>query len=221
MSLSNGSRVVTIEGLIGCGKSVLVQSLRDSPAIFERFDDVVVFAEPIKPHTLHAYLDNQKKYAFSFQTNVALKRLFIVTEAKRLAHERPRCLVLIDRGIGGDQAFALAQLRLGFFGEEEYSLYREEIGADDGTLEALAAEPGFLTVYARCAPLTSWERTKKRANRDETKTYDEKYMKTIFDAHEEILKQNAVVVDWDADKEIVNGKLTEADVRSFIEAIEL
>lgn len=214
---ANGSEVHVIEGLISSGKSTLIRSLQKSAVTKEFFDEVVVFDEPIKRRTLNAYLADQPRYAFSFQTNVALKRVHMYKEAERMALERPRRLVLIDRGLDGDQAFALAQLRLEWIKPEDYSLYQEEIGVDDGSFEKAQQNPGFRVVYLRCDPRTSWKRTLKRGIVEETATYDENYMSTVFAAHEEMLgdKPHVTTLDWEQDRSVVGGILDESDVRAY------
>lgn len=217
-SFANGSEVHVIEALISAGKTTLIRSLKNSTAVKEHFDEVVVFDEPIKPRTLNAYLADQHRYAFSFQTNVALKRVHMYKEAKRLALEKPRRLILIDRGLDGDQAFALAQLRLKFIDEADYSLYQEEIGVDDGSLKQLQDEPGFRVVYLRCEPRTSWARTLKRGIVEETATYDEEYMETVFAAHEEMMAVNPSVtwLDWNKDRTVTGDMLDESEVRAYL-----
>lgn len=217
-TLPNGSQIRIIEGLISSGKSTLIRSLETSPAVREFFDDVVAFSEPIKQRTFEAYLSDQRRYAYSFQTNTALKRIQMRKDAKRVALEKPRRLVLIDRGLDGDQAFALSQLRLGLMDQADFSLYQEEIGVDDGSLEQLQEEPGFRVVYLKCSPLTSWARTLKRGNVSETATYDENYMETLFEAHEEMMEKNPLVLvkDWDEPRAVINGVLSDAEVRAYL-----
>lgn len=213
----NGSEVHVIEGLISSGKSTLIRSLQKSAVTKEFFDEVIVFDEPIKKRTLDAYLDDQTRYSFSFQTNTAIKRGHIFKEALRIASAKPRILVLIDRGLDGDQAFALAQLRLEYMTPEDYSLYQEEIGVDDGSLEKMQSQPGFRVVYLRCEPRTSWKRTLKRGIVKETATYDENYMSTVHAAHEEMLadKPHVTTLDWEQDRSVVGGILDESDVRAY------
>jgi thymidylate kinase len=125
-----------------------------------------------------------------------------------MAAENQRCLVLIDRGMGGNQAFAQVQKDMGFFTERDYELYREEIGVFDGSLDALLRDRTFKVVYLRCQPETAFARMRKRGNSEEVERYTKRYFKALFDAHEKFLHFREMdIVEWDDDALVDDGTL--------------
>jgi thymidylate kinase len=140
--------------------------------------------------------------------NTALKRIYGNRQAKQLALEKPRRLVVVDRGLDGDRAFAEMQFKAGLFDAQQKAIYDEEIGVDDGSALAWRSEPGFCTVYLRCTPETAWRRVLMRNIPGEVASYSLKYLENLYDSHEFILAEdNVVVIDWDNDLDLVNGRL--------------
>lgn len=222
-SFANGSRIVVVEGLVGVGKTTFIKSARLYAVQSGAFDRVLVVGEPIKPRLLSAYLRDeasQRHYALLFQHNIAIKLKALYERAKKQAAETARCLVLIDRGMAGNQSFAKVQLDMGFFSDEDYELYREEIGDYDGTLAALRADKAFNVIYLRCQPETAFARMQKRGFDEEVKRYDAKYFRALFEAHEEfVLRELPTVVEWDDDEVIENGTLCERAVQTVLQAV--
>jgi len=211
--LGNKSVVLVIEGMIGVGKSTAVETLlRDAKSV-SHFEEVIVLPEPIKKEVLDDYIrdmkdGNRKMRAWSFQMTTAVKRLHDYDKARRLARAKPNRLVVIDRGLFGNEAFARMQCKRGHFDEVDLHLYEVEIGVHDGSLERLRDDPIFQTVYLRATPETAWRRTLARGDKEEVGGYDLQYMQDLFDAHEEVLKgQNVVTLNWENDEAVENGKI--------------
>lgn len=96
-------KVCIIEGLISAGKST-------ASAELEKFVTKLgipckFFPEPLIPELLALFLSDQKKYAFSFQLTMLVKRQAIYREAFEYAKQGYFCI--IDRSIHGDFCFAL------------------------------------------------------------------------------------------------------------------
>jgi len=208
------SVVVVIEGLIGAGKTTAVESLIAEAENSGLFSEVIKLSEPIKKKVLDDYIKdmktgNRKHRAWSFQMNTAVKRLHDYERAKRLALEKPRRLIIIDRGLYGNEAFARMQCKRGAFDANDLELYNEEIGVNDGTLAALQNDPIYKVFYLRCTPETAWRRTLARGDKEEVGGYDLQYMRDLFEAHEQLLMRNAniTLVDWESDQFVENGKI--------------
>lgn len=192
--------VITIEGLIGIGKTTLgeafVQYL-NKQGFQARF-----FPEYVNPYFLGKYIANMSRYSFSFQLFMLEKRLQIYKEAQAFANTGG--IALIDRSLNGDYTFAWMQWRKGFFTEEEWEIYRALL-----TKEPIS-EP-HLTLYLTCDPETSLCRIARRGNEDEIKGYQLAYMKELDQAYQvhmrEIVKHPVLKLDWNENKELTETVL--------------
>lgn len=219
---SRPSRIVVVEGLIGAGKSSLIEivraTLQETPG---EYAQVIVYKEPIAPKMLSAYLADQKKYALVFQHNILFKQLNIYWAAKAIATAHPGTLILIDRGIDGNRAFAKMQYESNLFTETDYQLYLEETGATDGSVDELTSNELFKTIYLRCEPQTAFERMKKRGVEGEVKCYTLEYFESLHRMHEEFMKRPGVhTIDWDNEKCIDDPETRDAMVRQLLEVIK-
>jgi deoxyadenosine/deoxycytidine kinase len=207
------SVVVVLEGLIGAGKTTAVESLISLAKESGQFDEVIKIPEPIKKKVLDDYIKdmktgNKKLRAWSFQMNTAVKRLHDYERAKSLALEKPRRLVIIDRGLYGNEAFARMQCKRGAFDGQDLLLYNEEIGVSDGSLATLQNDPIYKVLYLRCTPETAWRRTLARGDKEEVGGYDLQYMRDLYNAHEEVLANRKVtIIDWENDQVVNDGKI--------------
>jgi deoxyadenosine/deoxycytidine kinase len=207
------SVVAVIEGTIGVGKSTAIKSLIADAVSLSDFDEVIELPEPIKKEVLDDYISdmksgNKKMRAWSFQMNTAIKRLHDYRRAKQLAKEKRGRLVVIDRGLYGNEAFARMQCKRGHFDAADLRLYEVEIGVHDGTLSAIRDDPIYQTIYLRCSPETAWKRTLARGDKAEVDGYNMQYMNDLYDAHEEVLAgQDVTVLDWENDDVVANGKV--------------
>jgi thymidylate kinase len=212
----NGSAIVVLEGPIGVGKSTATSWLQTIALASNRFDEVVVIPEPIKKAVLDDYIrdmksGNKKMRAWSFQMNTAVKRLHDYAQAKQLALSRKRRLVVIDRGLYGNEAFARMQCKRKLFDADDLYLYEVEIGVHDGSLKRLQNDARFQVFYLRCTPETAWRRTLARGDKEEVGGYDMAYMRDLFEAHEEILaNKNVTIVDYELDDILEKGGMVGA-----------
>ena len=108
-------QIYIIEGCIGTGKSTLIEStLKYGELIFGQFAQIVVIREAIYTPFLDMYLKNKKTMAFPFQVCMARDRIEAMRMAQR--HYRKGRIVLVDRGIPGDIAFAKLHQKAGNIG---------------------------------------------------------------------------------------------------------
>jgi len=220
-TLPNGSAVWSLEGLIGAGKTTMIKSLLEDPLTLGTFDEVIQISEPLKAVTLKAYIKEMEKYATMFQVITLVKRINLYERARRLATDKGRRLILIDRGLDGDQAFEFMQVKKGFIDAKGHEIYLEEIGYNDGSLEKWKNEPGFTTIYLRCSPETAWRRTLARNIKEEVEGYNLCYMQDLYDAHEATIDPNAIVIDWEIDQPVDDDdKLSGNTLFKLLERIE-
>ena len=167
-------------------------------------------------------MSNRADYALSFQVITLMKRLHNVKDIRRLLEEKPRRLILMDRGVLGDRAFETMQVNEGFFDALDHEYYLEEIGEFDGALEKLLSDAMFRTFYLRCTPETAFRRLAKRGDPAEVAGYTLKYFEELYKAHEDTMadRPQIVKIDWENDRVIENSRLAAEDVRAFLEAIK-
>jgi len=185
------NQVISIEGLIGVGKSTLGKAL-------ERFltdcgFKARYFAEKINMTFLKVYLKDMYKYAFSFQMTVLQDRIAVHKEAEAFA--RDGGIAIIDRGIPGDIAFAIMQCNDGFFTAEEWAIYEEQIAMSQ-------CYEASVVLHLDCSPATSMDRVKVR-DRDGESAYTEEYMAHLAKATTQALQRYhhgpILTMDWKED----------------------
>ena len=193
--------VITIEGLIGIGKTTLGRAIVNylsSNGFNARF-----YPEYVNEDFLKTYIANMEKYSFSFQLFMLEKRIEIYNEAQRFAETGG--IAIIDRSINGDYTFALMQLKKGFFDDEEWQVYLSILRKEK------IPEPS-LTLYLICSPETSMRRVKKRGIQSEINGYTIEYMKELNAAYNESMKtvkHPLVTVDWEYDVGVDDVVVTE------------
>ena len=192
------SSIIVLEGLIAVGKSTLGLSL------FRYLNRIGIkakwFSEDIPKSLLDLYLSDQKKYAFAFQTIIAKQRIQIYKDALKLA--KKGVVVIIDRGLSGDFAFATMQKDKGFFTKQEFYVYLNLISEK-------YPEPNY-TIYLNCSPQVCFERLKFRGNQAEINGYTLKYFQDLKTSYEKIIdqqKNGLILLDWESHTTIKHGMI--------------
>jgi len=187
--------LITLEGLIGIGKTTLGRAL--ASYLISRGLQARFYPEYVNEEFLRGYINDMKKYSFSFQLFMLQKRIEIYREARKFAQEGG--IAIIDRSINGDYTFALMQHRKGFFDEEEWNIYRSILRKEE------LPEP-TLTIYLMCSPETSLRRVVKRGIRSEIQGYSLDYMNELHQAYirtiQESIQHPLLELDWDTDRSI-------------------
>ena len=193
--------VITIEGLIGIGKTTLGRAIVNyltTIGLNARF-----YPEYVNEEFLKTYIMNMKKYSFSFQLFMLEKRIEIYREAQQYAATGG--IAIIDRSINGDYTFALMQHQKGFFDDEEWEVYLSILRKES------IPEP-HLTLYLICSPETSMRRVGKRGIQSEISGYTVEYMRELSAAYNVSMKtvqHPLVTVDWEFDVGVDEDVVTE------------
>ena len=109
--------IVAVAGLIGAGKSTLVET-------FENKNKYTVFKEPVGCNPfLKLYYDDPCRWSYTLQIYYLWERYKQVQEAyyRSLRNET----VVLDSTIYSDMAFALLQKNAGYFTEDEFKSYKD------------------------------------------------------------------------------------------------
>ena len=114
--------IISIEGIIGAGKTTLGLALRDEIALDGH--DVTFVQEPTPKDSpwLERYYRDQKRWAFHAQISMLLSRLRSYRMATR---GNENTIIIMDRSVFSDRSFAHAQMSMGFMSDVEIDLYNQ------------------------------------------------------------------------------------------------
>lgn len=181
------TRIISIEGNIGTGKSTLLSDLRksyanDSSICF--LDEPVHVWDTFKDQhgvtILEKYYADQKRYAFPFQMMAYISRL----SALRAALNQNYKVIIMERSVYTDSSvFAKMLFDDRKIEEIEYKIYKTWIN------EFISEFPPFKFIYLQANPAVSFERVTKRARTGEVIPLE--YLQNCHNYHEEwLLKTN-------------------------------
>jgi len=187
-------KILVLEGLISAGKSTASQELMtaaDAMGIKTHF-----FAEPLNQSLLELFLSNQKKYAFTFQMAMLIKRQAIYREAFELAKEGYFCI--IDRSLYGDYCFALMHMNRGNIDPIEWGTYLDSLNSEK------FEHPDYV-VYLKVTPETAIIRCAARDRRGEG-SYDTEYFRELCEIYDSVIPSSPangmIILDWNKHREI-------------------
>lgn len=197
----SASSLIILEGNISVGKSTLGRSLQD---YLERKNKVVkYFPETIDETFLTLYLTDMKKYGFSFQIIMLFRRISLLKEIIHSLREHGG-IVIMDRGITGDLAFAKLQYRLGHINEKELSIYMNYYNEAKDLLKDVRH------IYLAATPEKLRERVIKRGNCNEIKAYNYDYFILLEECYQSSLSPEVIRLDWNEDLRM-EGQLLHPD----------
>lgn len=172
------SRIISLEGNIGAGKSTFLKIIEKALAVQAIFE----------PHTkwqqvggtenlLEKYYAEPHRWSYTFQTYAFVTR---VIEQESFARKSMFPIQMLERSVYSDRyCFAKNSFELGTMTALEWKLYQEWFS---WLVDGYAATPvGF--IYLRTTPEVCYERLKKR-NRSEERNVSLDYLKTIHEKHE-------------------------------------
>lgn len=179
----NKGAVISIEGLIGCGKTTLVTNLCDK-------HNYIPFFEPVETNPyLEDYYKEPKRYAFTMQVHLLWERYKMFQNAYYRSLQGEVCV--LDRSPQGDYAFALVQDTDGYFTKNEFQTYKNM----NQILHSQMANSD-LVIWLDISPEEVVERIKKRSRNCECNIPIE-YLQHLYDAYQAVLasleKQTSVV----------------------------
>jgi len=120
MSFQGISAHIVLEGNICAGKSTICSRIQR-----ELGNNAVMQSELTEDKFLSAFYSDMKRFAFSFQMYMLTTRLHQANEGRRLATEGK--VVLTDRGILGDWAFARKNWLDGNMDDDQYAIYLDTV----------------------------------------------------------------------------------------------
>lgn len=199
-------KVLILEGLISAGKSTAgkeIQKYAEGLNIKCKF-----FPEPLIDDLLQLFLADQKKYAFSFQLAMLVKRQAIYREAFQLASKGYFCI--IDRSLYGDYCFATMHKSRGNISENPACLDKSSNSEWKTYLSVLHSEeferPDYV-LYLDVSVETAIKRCKQRDRNGETK-YDPNYFEELRGIYNSIIPTSSSklveTVDWNDDRDTKN-----------------
>ncbi len=168
--------VIIVDGIIGAGKSTLVQGLSkrlNLRPIYEPVND--------NPYLEDFYRD-PKRYAFDMQIHL-LQRRYVM---QRLAADEAAYRVdydgaIIDRGLTGDYVFAKLHMLAGNITENQWRTYVELYDK-----MCLDVRSPTLLVFLDVSPETALRRSNVRA-RNAEKSMDIQYLRDLYAAYHELI----------------------------------
>lgn len=194
--------LVTVSGVIGCGKSSLVQGLVEHLG-------ATPFYEPLPESgnfMLNAYYENPAKYAYSMQTLLLALRFQTHQEAQWRSARGELCI--IDAPIFSDRIFLEVQKKFGYIDDLEYKAYEQLCSIHYPFLQ-------YPDIQLHVAvPLeVEVERIKKRS-RDCEGGIDVTYLQALHDAHNDLLPHLSKLFPVS----ILDGRQSKAEL--LIDAVE-
>lgn len=206
-SLKGG--IFTIEGIIGVGKTTLGKSL--VYYLNEIGLEAKFYPEYMNKDLLNQYIEDMKRYAYTFQMIMLCKRIEIYREAERYAATGG--IAIIDRSIIGDMTFARMQKDNGNFTESEWQVYLSLMKQE---IQLTPTKSLFL----KCTPCTSMDRVKLRGIESEIKGYDIKYMEQLYAAYEISINEcnnvNHIILEWDNPISLNDGYITNKLIKNIL-----
>ena len=157
------TRIISIEGNIGSGKSTLVESLRKNNAGNEK---ILFLQEPLDIWNtvkdkdgntmLVKFYENTKKYSFAFQMMAYISRLSLIKNAIKENYD----IIVVERSMFTDKmVFAKMLYDDGNIEEVEYQIYNMWFN------DFIQDLPDIDVIYVKTDPAIASDRVKKRGRR--------------------------------------------------------
>lgn len=179
--------LITIEGLIGAGKTTLAEHLKACIQSKGIACHVIPEPTPDNDRWLKKYYEDQDRWAFHTQISMLLHRYKCYKMAKQML--QPNAVILMDRSIIGDKAFAYAQKMAGYISQDEHDLYTEVYN----TLVAGVSIDGI--IHVECTPVMGVNSVRERnTSDDEVSGVSITYQRHLLDGLDRVLSENQIPV---------------------------
>ena len=135
MIVSNNTKIIAIEGLLGVGKSTLIEGIQRTSTPSWRIENL---SENIEPSFLDLFYSDPKRYAFAFQYGVMKSRIYqwsLTNVYMSVPPPQKQCSwYLCDRTMIGDYIFAQTNYLCGNITTREMKAYASVFGVTFKTL---------------------------------------------------------------------------------------
>lgn len=197
------TKIISVEGNIGSGKSTLVESLRKN---YNGRCNVCFLQEPVDiwnnirdvagNSMITKFYNNVEKYSFSFQMMAYISRLSLLRDALKKDYD----VIVVERSMYTDKmVFAKMLYHDNKMEDVEYQIYNKWFD------EFVNDIPPIDIIYVKTSPTVSLERIKKRARHGETISLE--YLQNCWTYHENWINddcdtyRNKIVIQGDVDIE--------------------
>ena len=185
------TKIISIEGNIGSGKSTIVKQLKHynkSNYIFveEPVDEWSSICDENGECILSHFYKNNKQYSFQFQMMAYISRLNILRE---IIKKNPNAVIITERCLFTDKyVFAKMLFDNGDMSKIEYDIYNKWFACflDNVSIDGI--------IYIKTKPETCMERIKKRNREGETIPLD--YLTKCHQYHEEWLNKSSIPITY-------------------------
>lgn len=196
--------IIVLEGGIAFGKSTLAEAMK---ALLERQGySVEILVEPLNMDFLELYKRDKDKYAFPFQCVMARERCQVYQQALRLTQQGK--IVIMDRSLLGDVAFATMFNNQKMYTADEWHVYNSLIGLVDAKGASKSIDKDFMpeatVVYLDVTPENAFQRMLERGIETEVSSYTPEYFENLDRAYKSVINEcsNCSIVDWNDEREI-------------------
>ncbi len=195
------TRIISIEGNIGSGKSTFVKELENYCNANIKKVNVHFLQEPVDiwnnvqnaegKNIIECYYANQEKYAFPFQMMAYISRIHLLKEALKNDYD----IIITERCVHTDKnVFAQMLFDEGKIGEIEFKIYNMWFD------EFLKDLPKIEIIYLKTDPNISNERVIKRSRKGENIPL--KYLEKCHNYHEKWLENDNPIITIDGNEDI-------------------
>ena len=198
------SKIISIEGNIGSGKSTIVEILKKS---FENNSNIIFLQEPVDEWSeikdkegqtiLSKFYENQEKYSFVFQMMAYISRLTLL---KNTIRANPDSIIITERCLNTDRyVFAKMLYDSGKMEDIEYTVYLKWFD------EFNELYNNQKMIYMKTDPAICFERIQKRDRNGESQISLD-YLEQCHLYHENMINKNfnkdfVLVIDSNVDTE--------------------
>lgn len=195
------TRIISIEGNIGSGKSTFVKELETYCNANIKNMKIHFLQEPVDiwnnvqnpegKNIIECYYANQEKYAFPFQMMAYISRIHLLKEALKNDYD----IIITERCVHTDKnVFAQMLFDEGKIGEIEFKIYNMWFD------EFLKDLPKIEIVYLKTDPNISNERVIKRSRKGENIPIE--YLEKCHNYHEKWLEEDKPIITIDGNEDI-------------------
>lgn len=194
--------VIIIEGIIGAGKSTYARKLHQ--LLNKVGIPSQLLEEEVDPYMLDLFLSDMKKYAFAFQMLMLAQRQKIYIQGLDFAR-RENGVVIIDRSLYGDMAFAMMHVDYGNISGVEWKAYESIMSS------ALLPQPSNI-LYLEVTPETALERIQARNRGKEVSSYNIQYLYDLDINYKVAMEESRIpiqYIDWNTPSNLSDEEVAE------------